>query len=283
MMIDHLKTDYPVTVACRTLGVSRSSYYTVPAVKASDKVLLSAIDQVLVKWPFYGYRKVTRELKRMGCQAGETRVRRLLKQIEHHGSMGKALVPTSTSQPEYPHYPNLIKHLKIDHLNQVWVADITYIRFGRKFIYLAVILDAFSRGIRGWKLGQSMDKHLTIDALELALSIYPAPEFHHSDQGGQYATPEYTRLLPETQISMSAKGRPTENGIVERFMRTFKEEHIVYAEYINFEDAVVQIQHWLENEYMTERIHSSLAYLTPFEFELAHRISKIEESPFKTP
>lgn len=277
-MIDHLKTDYPVAVVCRTMGVSRSSYYAIPAVKEHDGVLLSAIDQVLLKFPFYGYRKVTQELKRMGLLVGETRARRLLKQIEHHGSMGKAPIPASRSQPEYPHYPNLIKHLRIDHLNQVWVADITYIRFGRKFIYLAVILDAFSRGIRGWKLGRSMDKHLTIDALELALATYPAPEFHHSDQGGQYATPEYTKLLPETQISMSAKGRPTENGIVERFMRTFKEEHIIYTEYISFEDAVEQTQHWLEDEYMTERIHSSLAYLTPFEFELAHGIRTIEES-----
>lgn len=271
-MIDQLRPDYPVATICKTLRVSRSSYYTVPTVKESDKELLSVIDRILVKWPYYGYRRVARELARMSYQVGETRVRRLLRQIEHSGSVGRATFPTTNSQHEHPRYPNLIKHLTIDHLNQVWVADITYIRLRRKFIHLAVILDAFSRGVRGWKLGRSMDKNLTIAALELALATYPPPEIHHSDQGGQYATPAYTSLLTTTQLSMSAKGRPTENAIVERFIRTLKEEHIDYSEYESFEDAVEQIKFWLEEEYMTERIHSSLAYLTPLEFELAQGI-----------
>ena len=279
-MIDYLRAKYPAATICRTLGVSRSSYYAIPSIKDSDKDLLAGIDQVLVKWPFYGYRKVTEELQRMSYRVGETRIRRLLRQIEHIGSVGKAKIPKSDSQHDHPRYPNLIQHLTIDHLNQVWVADITFIRLKRKFIYLAVILDAFSRGVRGWKLGRAMDKTLTISALEMALAAYPPPEIHHSDQGGQYATPSYTDLLvPTTQISMSAKGRPTENGIVERFMRTLKEEHISYSEYESFEDAVEQIQFWLKDEYMTERIHSSLAYLTPYEFELAHGILFPLESP----
>ena len=271
-MIDQLKANYSVAMVCKTLGVSRSSYYTIRNAGQGDNILLSAIDQVLLKWPFYGYRRVTHELKRKGYQVGETRVRRLLRQIEHSCSVGGAPIPTTYSQHEHPRYPNLIKHLKIDHLNQVWVADITYIRFRRKFIYLAVILDAFSRGVRGWKLGRTMDKGLTKDALALALSAYPAPEIHHSDQGGQYATSEYTMMLPGTKISMSAKGRPTENGTIERFIRTFKEEHIDYSEYERFNNAVEQIKYWLECEYMTERIHSSLAYVTPLEFELAQGI-----------
>lgn len=271
-MIDHLKADYPVTVICKTLGVSRSSNYTVCNAKQGDKALLDAIDQVLLKWPYYGYRRVTHELKRKGYQVGETRIRRLLRQIEHSCSTGRAPISTTNSQHEHPRYPNLIKRLKIDHLNQVWVADITYIRFRRNFIYLAVILDAFSRGVRGWKLGRNMSKDLTKDALALALTVYPAPEIHHSDQGGQYATPEYTTMLPGTKLSMSAKGRPTENGTVERFIRTFKEEHIDYSEYESFKDAVEQIKYWLEYEYMTERIHSSLGYMTPVEFELVQRI-----------
>jgi transposase InsO family protein len=269
-MIDHLKTDFPVAVICKTLGLSRSSYYTLPAIKKGDKALLSAIDQILVRWPYYGYRRVMHELQRKGYQVGETRVRRLLRQIEHSCAVGKATISTTNSQHEHPRYPNRIKRLRIDRLNQVWVADITYIRFGKKFIYLAVILDAFSRGIRGWKLGRTMDKRLTTAALKLALATYPAPQIHHSDQGGQYATPEYTTLMPTTQLSMSAKGRPTENGIVERFIRTFKEEHIDYTDYENFNDAIEQIQYWLEYEYMIERIHSSLDYLTPLEFEIAH-------------
>lgn len=269
-MIDDLKADYPVAVICKTLGVSRSSYYKVGNVKQGDNALLGTIDQVLLKWPYYGYRRVTQELKREGYLVGETRIRRLLRQIEHSCTVGKATISTTNSQHEHPRYPNRIKHLRIDHLNQVWVADITYIRFGKKFIYLAIILDAFSRGVRGWKLGRTMDKGLTTAALKLALATYPPPQIHHSDQGGQYANPEYTTLLPTTQLSMSAKGRPTENGIVERFIRTFKEEHIDYTEYENFNDAIEQIQYWLEYEYMIERIHSSLDYLTPLEFEIAH-------------
>ena len=178
-------------------------------------------------------------------------------------------ISTTNSQHDFPRYPNRIKKLKVTRVNQVWVADITYIRLGRKFIYLAVILDAYSRGIRGWHLSETLDKQLTINALKKALALHPAPEIHHSDQGGQYATPKYTNLLPETtQISMSAVGRPMENGIVERFIRTFKEEHIDYTEYEDFADAVEQIADWLEVEYMTERIHSSLDYLTPAEFEV---------------
>ena len=148
------------------------------------------------------------------------------------------------------------------------MADITYIRLGRRFIYLAVILDAYSRAIRGWHLSLSLDKQLSIKALQMALAHHPAPQYHHSDQGGQYASPKYTDLLPETtRISMSAVGRPMENGIVERFIRTFKEEHIDYTEYKDFADAYSQIAYWLEVEYMTERIHSALDYLTPAEFE----------------
>jgi len=279
-MIDELKASYPVTTLCRILEIPRSSYYKVPIIKEGDQELLAAIEKIIVKWPYYGYRRITHELKRKGYEIGETRIRRLLRQIEHSCSVGKALIPHANGQHEHPRYPNLIKNMEINHLNQVWVADITYIRFGRKFLYLAVILDAYSRGIRGWELRRNMDKHLTIAALERALAAYPAPAVHHSDQGGQYATPDYTSLLVNsTQISMSAKGRPTENGIVERFIRTFKEEHIDYTKYENFSDAVEQIKHWLEVEYMTERIHSSLAYLTPFEFETAQGILMNAESP----
>jgi transposase InsO family protein len=281
-MIDELKASYPVVTLCRILEVPRSSYYKVPIIKKGDQVLLAAIEKIILKWPYYGYRRMTHELKREGYLVGETRIRRLLHQIDHSCSVGKASISTTDSQHEYPHYPNLIKHIHIDHLNQVWVADITYIRFERKFIYLAVILDAFSRGVRGWSLGRNIDRRLTISAVEKALAAYPAPEFHHSDQGSQYATPDYTASLPFTRISMSAKGRPTENGIVERFIRTFKEEHIDYTEYDSFPNAVEQIKHWLEIEYMTERIHSSLAYLTPFEFETAQVIQKWE-SPISTP
>jgi transposase InsO family protein len=131
-------------------------------------------------------------------------------------------------------------------------------------------LDAYSRGVRGWQLGRSLDKQLTITALEKALTAYPPPDIHHSDQGCQYATPTYTDLFPgTTMISMAKRGCPTDNGIVERFIRTLKEEHIDYTEYVSFADAVEQIEFWMEIDYMTERIHSALDYLTPSEFEMS--------------
>lgn len=267
-MIRAISKDYPIKFVCQVLGLPRSTYYDIPAAKADDERFIAAIEKIIMKRPYYGYRRITHQLKRKGYKIGETRVRRLLKQLEHSCNVGKARISTTNSQHNLPRYPNLIKDLVINHLNQVWVADITYIRMGLRFIYLAVILDAHSRGIRGWHLGRGLEKSLTVSALEKALGAYPAPEIHHSDQGVQYATPSYTNLFPDTvRISMSNIGCPTENGIVERFIRTFKEEHIDYTEYMNFTDAFGQIEYWMEVDYMTERIHSSLEYLTPSEFE----------------
>lgn len=267
-MVTEMSRDYPVKVLCNLLDLPRSSYYRQPHKKAGDQEMLAVIEKIIMKKPYYGYRRVTHQLKRKGHEVGETRVRRLLGELEHSCQVGKLRISTTDSRHEHRRYPNLIKDLEITRVNQVWVADITYIRLGRRFIYLAVILDAYSRGIRGWHLSHSLDKQLTITALKMALAHHPAPEIHHSDQGMQYATPKYTDLLSDTtRISMSAVGRPMENGVVERFMRTFKEEHIDYTEYSDDVDAVDQIAYWLEIEYMTERIHSALDYLTPAEFE----------------
>jgi transposase InsO family protein len=266
--VTELSEEYPVQLICAGLGLPRSTYYYQQKDKIGDQELLEAIEEIIMRKPYYGYRRVTQQVKRDGHDVGETRVRRLLKALEHSCKVGKVRISTTDSQHDLPRHPNRIKKLEITHINQVWVADITYIRLGWQFIYLAVILDAYSRGIRGWHLDRSLDKRLTISALEMALANHPAPEFHHSDQGGQYASPKYTALFPETtQISMSAVGRPMENGIVERFMRTFKEEHIDYTEYKDFSDAITQIAYWMEVEYMTERIHCALDYLTPAEFE----------------
>ena len=268
-MIEELGNEYPKQVVCELLDCPRSTFYYQPVNHPEDARVIETIELILMRWPYYGYRRVTQQLKREGWEIGETRVRRLLKEMDHSCQMGRVRVTTTNSKHDHPRYPNLIKVLDIVFMNQVWVSDITYIRLGRKFIYLAVILDAFTRGIRGWSLGRSLEKALTVDALEMALARHPAPEIHHSDQGFQYAAAEYTGLLidAEVQISMSAVGQPTENALVERFIRTVKEEHIDYTEYNNFDDAFDQLSFWLEVEYMTERIHSSLGYLTPAEFE----------------
>jgi transposase InsO family protein len=271
-MSQELSEVYPVKRVCEMLGCPRSTYYYEQVIDPQDAIDAGVVERVLMRWPFYGYRRMTAQLKREGYAIGETRVRRLLKQIEHSVKVGRVKVMTTDSKHNLPRYSNRIKGLKIERPNQVWQADITYIRLGRRFIYLAVILDAFTRSLRGWHLGRSLDKSLTISALKMALQRHPAPEIHHSDQGSQYATPLYTGVFPkETLISMSAVGQPTENGLAERFMRTLKEEHVDYSDYEDFDDAERQIAHWLEVEYMTERVHSALDYLTPAEFETLAR------------
>lgn len=268
-MTTQLSATYPAGLVCELLGCPRSTYYYQPVVDPEDVLFIEAIEPILMRWPFYGYRRVTAQMKREGHTVGETRIRRLLRQMAHSCSVGRVRVTTTDSKHDLPRYANLVKNLTVSRPNQVWVADITYIRLGRRFIYLAIILDAFSRAVRGWCLGRSLEKDLTVNALKMALARHPAPDHHHSDQGSQYAAVAYTALLVEAKIaiSMSAVGQPTENGLAERFIRTLKEEHIDYSEYNDFDHAFSQLEHWLEVEYMTERIHSALDYLTPAEFE----------------
>ena len=209
------------------------------------------------------------QLQRDGwLQVGERAVRRVLRQLDHSRQVGRVTIPTTDSSHPHWRYPNRIKGWHASYPDQVWVADLTYIRLGRQFIYLAVILDACTRSVRGWALSRTMEQQLTLDALELALTE-ATPFIFHSDQGSQYTAWEHTeRLLAwGVTISMSDKGQPTQNGLVERFIRTLKEEHVDYADYTDFDDAYRQIKHWLEVEYMTERIHSALGYQTPPEFE----------------
>jgi transposase InsO family protein len=186
-------------------------------------------------------------------------------------------VRTTDSQHAYLRYPNLVKDLEIIHPDQVWVSDITYIRLHDDFVYLAIILDVFTRAIRGWCLSRTIDQQLTLDALRAALQGKP-PLIHHSDQGLQYAAHAYVNLLQahQVQISMATVGKADENGYAERFMRNIKEEEVDLSEDLDFADAHGQIGVFIQDVYMTKRIHSALGYLTPVEFENAWRRSQIQ-------
>jgi transposase InsO family protein len=258
---------YPKAVVCRALGVARSSHYH-RADPAQNSELQAAIRKVCEDFPCYGYRRVTAELMRREWPVNRKRVARLMKIM---GLQAKKVVRkrrTTNSEHAFPRYPNLVQFLVTQRPDQVWVADITYVRLRNGFVYLAVVMDVFTRAIRGWHLDRSLDQSLTLTALQKALKDR-SPEIHHSDQGLQYAATDYTDLLHQhgAQISMAEVGEPAQNGYAERLMRTIKEEEVDLSDYQDYHDAYRQIGQFLEDVYMRKRVHSSLKYLTPAEFE----------------
>lgn len=272
-MIQSLQAEAPIQQLCQVFDCPRSTYYY-QSMKDDEADLVAAIEAVLMRRPWFGYRRVVAQLHREGVVVGETVVRRILRQLEHTRSVGQVRVQTTDSNHSYTRYSNLIRGMKPKLPNQIWVADITYIRFGVRFLYLAVILDAFSRAVRGWALSRSLSQDISLDALKMALTK-GTPLIFHSDQGSQYSAWLHTDTLGAAgvRISMSDRGKPTQNGIAERFMRTLKDEHVDYADYADFQDARLQIAQWLEVEYNTLRIHSALNYATPAEFERLASVS----------
>ena len=255
---------YPTATVCRALNVPRSSVYYRRR-ERDEKAVKATLLSLAGRWPTYGYRRLTAQLAREGYCVNGKRVRRLMGELGlvHH----RRRAPRTTNSDHALHrYPNLIRDLAVTRPDQVWAADITYVRLRNEHVYLAVVMDLFTRNVRGWHLGRTVDAELTITALTRALSR-GRPDIHHSDQGVQYADSRYIRLLGEVQISMSRKGEPTENGHVERLMRTIKEEEVRLSDYDTYADARQQIGRFLDEVYQHKRIHSALGYLTPAEFE----------------
>jgi len=275
---------YPIRAGCELLELPRSTYYY-PPVPVDEHEVETAIDEIAGQFPTYGTRRVTHQLRRppYEMQVNRKRVRRIMAQKGQLRPVKRSKKRTTDSEHPYPRYPNLVKELEITCPDLVWVSDITYIHLEREFVYLAIILDVFTRSIRGWCLSRTLDQELTLTALRAALE-YRRPGIHHSDQGVQYAAYAYVDLLKfyGAQISMAAVGKAEENGYAERFMRTIKEEEVDLSDYRDFRDASSQIGRFIEDVYMTKRIHSALGYLTPAEFESAWWRSQtlpIEASP----
>ncbi len=273
-MIAALHTAHPVwsvRFLCRTLGVARSSYaYQSQHNLAADLALRDAIEEIAVAYPRYGYRRITAELGRKGIEANHKRVLARM----HAANLlvhVKRYCQTTDSPHGFGRYPNLIRGLAIIRPDQVWCADITYVRLPGEFIYLAVLLDVFTRAIRGWELAADLTEALPTAALQRALT-HRCPEFHHSDQGVQYAARGYVGLLEAAgvHVSMSDVGKPTQNAFAERFMRTLKEEEVSLHDYQDRTTARAQIGQFIDDVYMTKRVHSSLGYVTPAEFEAAY-------------
>lgn len=261
--------DCPVRDGCQLMNLPRSSYYY-HSQKPDESQLAAHLLKAAGEYPKYGSRRLMHQLGRAPYfdPIGRYRVRRLMRQFNLLQPARRKRFRTTNSNHPYPRYPNLVEDLVVVRPEQVWVCDITYIRLKREFVFLAIVMDVYTRAVRGWNLGRSLDGSLTQQALDQALQDR-VPEIHHSDQGVQYAAEAYVRQLRQrkVQISMAAQGEPRENGFAERMMRTIKEEEVDLSDYLDFADAQVQMAHFLDTVYNQKRIHSSLGYLTPSEFE----------------
>ncbi len=268
--------DVSVRSLCELFGVSRSWYYDKPSVEQKaerDVELRDAIERVVLEFPGYGYRRVTEQLRREGWDVNHKRVLRVMRQGSLLCQLRKRFVVTTDSAHRYRIYPNLLKGMVTDSLDRAWVADITYIRLPTSFVYLAAILDAYSRKCIGWALSRFIDTRLTLAALRMALERRQSPRgfIHHSDRGVQYASGEYIEVLESARarISMSGKGNPYDNAKAESFFKTLKTEEVYLKEYRTIEDADANIGRFIEDVYNRKRLHSSLGYLPPVEFEAA--------------
>jgi transposase InsO family protein len=253
--------------------VSRSGFYRFDegAKPDRDMDLRDAIQRIALEWPSYGRPRITAELRRRGWTVNAKRVHRLLREDNLLCVRKRKFVVTTDSNHGRKVYPNLARDLVLTGVDQLWRADITYIRLRDEFVFLAVILDAFSRRVIGWALDRNMEDELTLTALRMALSrrsIQPGL-VHHSDRGSQYASKDYTDLLKANQIdiSMSRKGNPWDNAACESFMKTLKYEEVLRNEYRDLAEALASIPKFLEKVYNQKRLHSALGYLPPVEFE----------------
>jgi putative transposase len=255
--------------------VSRASYYRfdekVEAGADSDMDLRDAVQRIALEWPSYGRRRITQELRRRGWTVNWKRVYRLMREDNLLCVRKRKFVVTTDSSHGRKVYPNLARQMVLTDVDQLWRADITYIRLRAEFVFLAVVLDAYSRRVIGWALERTLDDELTLSALRMALSrrVVEPGLVHHSDRGSQYASGDYTGLLKENgiQISMSRQGNPWDNAACESFMKTLKYEEVHRNEYRDLAEARSEIGTFLEKVYNRKRLHSALGYLPPAEFE----------------
>lgn len=267
-------TPVSIAEACQAAPVSRAGYYRFfdeHAPRQAEAELRDRIQRVVLKNRCYGYRRVAAELRLQGVLVNHKRVLRVMREDNLLSIRKRKFVVTTESSHNRPVYPNLIAGLKLTAPDQVWVADITYIRLLEEFIFLAIVLDAFSRRVVGWELGESLQTALALQALNRAVvdRAVPAGIIHHSDQGIQYASADLVNRLQELgfQISMSRKGAPWENGRAESLIKTLKAEEVSLKQYRNIEQARRSIAHFLEEVYNQRRLHSALGYLPPVKFE----------------
>jgi putative transposase len=263
-----------VIALCAMTGLNRAGFYRSRLPRQGIPVEMELRDEmqkIALESPSYGYRRTTAELQRRHFAVNHKRVLRMMRQDNLLCIRRRAFVTTTDSRHGLPVYPNLAREMEPTAVNQLWVADITYIRLREEFVYLSVMLDAYSRRVIGWALGRTLEAELAVSALRMALlTRRPAPGLvHHSDRGIQYASHDYTGLLKEHEItiSMSRKGNPYDNAACESFVKTLKYDEVYRNEYRDFDDARRSIGQFLDVVYNQHRLHSALGYRAPVDFE----------------
>lgn len=271
------------------MKLASSSYYYQPLTDLeehdrSDAELRDHIERLQGEFPGYGYRRLGRQLRREGIVVNDKKIRRLQRQYQLFPIRWQSFkISTTDSHHGHKVYPNLLAGKALTGINQAWVADITYIRISKGFVFLAAILDRYSRKVIGWAISKRIDAELCLAALKSALQTRQPPpgSIHHSDRGVQYACREYIALLEQAQmqISMSRTGNPYDNAHMESFFKTLKYEEVHLANYETYDDVIQRIPHFIEEVYNSKRLHSALGYLPPIEYEMAIQLTETADRP----
>jgi putative transposase len=253
------------------MNLPRSTYYQKPKTEADDQDLVNEIETIIEEFSGYGYRRVTQELHRRGRPVNHKKVHRIMRERGLLKKPKRRWIRTTDSNHGHRVYPNLLQNLAVTSPNQAWAADITYIGIRSAFVYLAVILDIFARRAVGYAISRHIDTALCLEALQMAIIDRHPPEgiIHHSDRGVQYASHDYVEVLLKHgfRISMSRKGNPYDNAAAESFIKTLKNEEVYLWEYQTLEDVQIRLPFFIQEVYNRKRLHSSLGYRPPVEFE----------------